>query len=306
MTENKQLTVADTVRRMEPQFSELLRASGTDVKKFMNNALMALNDKPEIKAGQVSNKSVFDVCSRAANDGVVLDGREAAMVIGWNARTQQKEAQYRLMAEGVMKMIRRSPEISYIACQVVYENDVCEISFVTDAIPVSHTVDLKSGRGDPIGAYVVAKLASGEWTSPEYMSKAEVDAVRDAYSKKDKDGNFSKMWQNSWGEAARKTVLHRARKRLPLGEKASDALNRDADDDFEFEGGDDIRTEETKAKRQTRAAKAVKEAVAEPAAAQAPSVPSESLPPDDGVVEGEFTEDVDVGPVGVADDEPPL
>jgi recombinational DNA repair protein RecT len=87
---------------------------------------------------------------------------------------------------------------------------------------------------------VIAKLASGEWTSPEYMSKAEIDAVRDAYSKKDKDGNFSKMCQHSWGEAARKTVLHRARKRLPLGEAAEQVLRRDADDDFAFveDGGE--------------------------------------------------------------------
>jgi recombination protein RecT len=308
MSETKQIAVIDTVRKMEPEFAALLRTSGTDIKKFMNNALMAINDKPEVKSGEVSTRSVFSVCSRAANDGVVLDGKEAAMVIGWNGKLKQKEAQYRLMAAGVMKMIRRSPDISFIASQVVYENDICDISFVTDDIPVKHTVNLKMGRGEPIGAYVVAKLASGEWTSPEYMSKGEIDAVRDNYSQKDKEGNFSKMWVNSWGEAARKTVLHRSRKRLPLSEGAETALRQDEDDEFSMDsienGTGEVSTEK---KRQTRAAKAVKEASTVTSAAGEPAAGSDASQDPGNVVDAEFsTEEASTQSATVGDDEPPM
>ena len=300
MSDTKQLAVADVVRKQEPEFAALLKTSGTDIKKFMNNALMAISEKPEIKKGEVSTRSVFTVCSRAANDGVVLDGKEAAMVIGWNGKLKQKEAQYRLMAAGIMKMIRRSPEISYIACQVVYENDVCEISFVTDDIPVKHSVNLKMGRGEPIGAYVVAKLASGEWASPEYMSKAEIDAVRDNYSKKDSEGQFSAMWRNSWGEAAGKRFCTGPSNGCRcLTARRRKSLRHDENDEFDIESIDNT-TGEVSAdpkKKQTRAARAVKEAVAEQPAEQ---------PQEENVVDAEYAEEpVPAGEVS-GDDDPPM
>ena len=227
--ESKDLKLVDTLRKMEPHFAELLEATGTDVKKFMNNAIIAANTIPEIKSGEVSKQSFFNVCSRAANDGVVLDGREAAVVVGWNGKTKQKEAQYRLMSGGVMKMIRRSPEIVFVACQLVHEGDDCTISFVTDDVPVHHKINLGKPRGAVLGAYCVAKLASGEWTSPEYMSTDEINAVRDHFSQKNREGEYSPMWTKAWGEAARKTILHRAKKRLPLSDgKALESLDTDA------------------------------------------------------------------------------
>ncbi len=247
------LKPADSIRNAKVEFANLLKATGTDIERFQNNAIMAVNNNEDIRKGEVSTKSIFNVCSRAANDGVMLDGKEAALVIGYTKNG--KEAQYRLMSGGIMKMINRSPEIQYVSCQTVHENDVCEISFVTDGVPIKHTPDLKKGRGDIIGAYVVAKLANGEWTSPEYMSIEEIRAVRDAYSKKDKEGNFSKMWRDSEGEACKKTVLHRALKRLPITNAPA------ADDDYELEPID-VTPEQEKPKRKTTAEK-VKEKVAE-------------------------------------------
>lgn len=226
----KELTIRESLKAQENNFANLLKATGTDKERFMNNAIMASSEIPEINGGEVSHKSVFNVCSRAANDGVVLDNREAAIVIGWNSKTRQKEAQYRLMAGGVMKMINRSPAIKHIACQLVYDGDDCVIDFVTDGQPVHHTINLRNRRGEVLGVYAVAKLATGEWTSPEYMSVEEINEVRDNFSAKNNQGELvSPAWKNSWGEMARKTVLHRIKKRLPLTEKAIDDLSKDGD-----------------------------------------------------------------------------
>ena len=254
------LKPADSIRAAKVEFANLLKATGTDIERFQNNAIMAINNNEDIQKGEVTTKSIFNVCSRAANDGVMLDGKEAALVIGNKMVNGKwvKEAQYRLMAFGIMKMISRTPEIGYVSCQTVHENDICEISFVTDGVPIKHTIDLKKGRGEIIGAYVVAKLKNGTWTSPEYMSVQEILAVRDAYSKKDKDGNFSKMWRDSLGEACKKTVLHRSIKRLPLNN--APALN---DDENELDEPVDVTpAPEEKPKRKTTAEK-VKEKVAE-------------------------------------------
>lgn len=255
----KQLTIKESLKQQESHFAGLLKASGTDVNRFMNNAMMAASEFPEIQKGEVDRASVFKVCSRAANDGVVLDGKQAAMVIGWNGKTKQKEAQYRLMAGGVMAMINRSPEIKYIACQLAYEGDDCVIEFVTDDKPIHHAINLRNRRGDVLGVYAVAKLKSGEWTSPEYMTVEEINEVRDNYASKNKDGSFSKMWTHSWGEAARKTVLHRLKKRLPLGEDVEQSLNQD-DPDYEPL---DVTPEPEKPARKKSSKDAVKDAVVE-------------------------------------------
>lgn len=226
-----ELTLKDSIKLQEKNYAELLRASGTDVKKFVNNAIMATSDHPDIAQGVVDRGSIFKVCSKAAQDGVMLDNHEAALIIGWNGRTKQKEAQYRLMAGGVMKMITRSPNIEYVACQLVYEGDQFEISFIGDGCPIKHS--FKGGsRGDVIGVYAIAKLTSGEWMSPEYMGVDDVNAVRDEFAQKDKNGNHSKAWTTMWGEMARKTILHRYKKRLPLADAVSEALR--ADDDYDM------------------------------------------------------------------------
>lgn len=294
-TESKAITVAQTVKHMEPEFALLLKSSGTDPKKFMNNALLAISSKPEIQSGEVNRKSVFDVCSRAANDGVVLDGKEAALIIGWNEKLKQKEAQYRLMSGGIMQMIRRSPEIERVACQLVYENDDFVVDFVTDEVPLKHTLTpdaLLKGRGQMVGVYFVAKLRNGEWTSPEVMSKDEVDAVRDGFAPKDKNGNFSKMWRDAYGEAARKTVLHRAAKRLPLGESASAAIEQDAVEDGTLDNGTivdhntgEITNAPEKPKRGRKAAEVVQ------AAAKAQDEAAEA--PQQNYVEAEYEEQYD-------------
>lgn len=222
------VAIKNTIKAMQPDLEKLVRATGTDINKFMNNAIMAAA-KPELQSGDVDRASIYKVVARAAQDGVLLDDKEAAMVIGWNRKTRQKEAQYRLMAAGVMSMIARSPDISRVVCQLVHKNDDFSMDFVTDGVPINHNFSgIKGARGEVVGAYAVAKLADGSWTSPEYMEVDDINSVRDAYVPKDKEGNYSGMWSNSWGEAARKTVLHRAKKRWPISQQVSESL---VDDD---------------------------------------------------------------------------
>lgn len=282
MSEAKQqLTIKDSIRQQESHYAALLKASGTDVNRFMNNALMAASDHKEINSGEVDRASVFKVCSRAANDGVVLDGKQAAMIIGWNNKTKQKEAQYRLMAGGVMAMISRSSNIQHVACQIVYEGDDCTIDFVTDGQPVQHTINLRNRRGKPLGVYFVAKLKNGGWTSPEYMSEEEINEVRDNYSQKDKDGKFSKMWLLSPGEAWRKTILHRAKKRLPLDESIESALSQD-DPDYELRDVTPDDDGETPKPKKASSKEAVKQAIT-----QKPKAPTPEADEDGVIIEHE-------------------
>jgi len=283
-----QLTVKDVIKKSEGNFKKLLDATGTDVNRFMNNAIIASSENPDIASGNVSTKSVINVCSRAANDGVVLDGKEAAIVIGWSSQSKSKEAQYRLMAGGVMKMINRSPNIKRVIVQLVHENDECVIDLVADGVPVQHSINLKAERGEIIGAYAVAELADGNYTSPEYMTTEQINTIRDEYT-----SGKSPMWIKSWGEAARKTVLHRAKKRWPIASDVENALRDD-------EKGDDIvviENEPEPAKKPRKKA-SVKDAVKEKMVEQVTAHDAET----GEVVEAEFEEVAELP----QDDEPEM
>jgi len=225
-----QLPIKQTLKHAEGNFKQLLQATGTDVARFMNNAIIASSENEDIAKGNVSAKSVLNVCSRAANDGLVLDGKEAAIVIGSVKKNGQwvKEAQYRQMIGGVMKMINRSPNIKFVNVQLVYENDICKIDLAAEGKPVIHEINLDKERGDVRGCYAYAKLTDGEYSSVEYMTTAQINAIRENYS-----SDKSPMWNKSWGEAARKTVLHRAKKRWPIDNEVEVALRDD-------EKGEDI------------------------------------------------------------------
>jgi len=230
-----QLTVKDRIKNFIPSLKDTLKARGTDVQSFQNNAIMAASNIPDIANNQVNIKTVADVCARAAEDGVLLDGQQAAIVIGWNSKTRQKEAQYRLMAGGVIHKMYKSGNFTKIICNVVREGENCSISYVTDGVPVEHSPNMTGEAGDVIGAYAVAKMTNGEWTDPVYMSRAEIESVRDNYSQTNKDGQHSKMWTASFDEAAKKTVLHRAKKRWPLTSDVRTLLDNEFEEPIEVE-----------------------------------------------------------------------
>ena len=251
----KQLTpiqsLAGHIEKRAGTYEQMLRAKGVDIARFKQNALVAASENEDIANGNVSADSVLKVCSRAASDGVVLDGKEAAIVIGSVKKGSQwvKQAQYRLMVGGVMKMITRSPNLKRAIVQLVHENDVCTIDLVSDGVPINHTIDLKQERGEIIGAYALAELNDGSYTSPEYMTTAQINAVREGYS-----SDKSPLWNKSWGEAARKTVLHRAKKRWPIESDIEVSLRDD-------EKGEDITIIENEATPKPKKKTSVKDAV---------------------------------------------
>lgn len=212
--------------------------------RFVRAALSALTnaDIRKCASSPVGRKSIYDSCLKAASDGLILDGREAALV-KFSVKVKnggQEEwhdcAQYMPMVAGLMKKARNSGEVASIVAQVVYSNDEFEINYVTDGAPVTHKPDLQD-RGAILGAYAVARLKDGTWTQPEYMSQAQVNAVRERSKTKDKG-----PWVTDWPEMARKTVIRRASKYWPSSTDkdgvAFDEVVRRDDDVLDLEATD--------------------------------------------------------------------
>jgi len=68
------------------------------------------------------------------------------------------------------------------------------------------------------------------------MSKQEIEDIKSEFSKKDKEGNFSKAWVKTPGEMYKKTVLRRLCKLIELDfDSIESKKTYQETSDFEFE-----------------------------------------------------------------------
>lgn len=184
--------------------------------RFMRVVMTAVQNTPQLLT--VERRSLFTSAMKAAQDGLLPDGREAALVI-FNDKQRGSIAQYMPMIAGLHKKVRNSGEIATWDAHVVYENDAFEFELGDDPF-IKHKPALVD-RGKPIAAYSVATLKSGE-KSREVMSMAEIDKVRAVSRAKDRG-----PWVDWREEMMRKTVARRHAKVLPMSTDLDDLLRRD-------------------------------------------------------------------------------
>lgn len=163
-------------------------------------------------------KSILQVVQRAAQDGLLLDGKEAAIVAFGDKAT------YMPMVQGILKKARNSGQISKIDAIPVYENDEFSFDPGSDDVP-KLKADWFGNRGQLKGVYAVARLNDGQQVveimdSDQIMAIASQSKNKAAYS-----GPHAGEW---W----RKTVLRRICKYLPSSTDL-DSFFGDADEEFE-------------------------------------------------------------------------
>lgn len=211
--ENPLTVIRQNLQQMAPEFKAALPAH-VSVDKFTRVAMTAVQNNPDLQGAD--RRSLFGAIVRLAQDGLLPDGREAAIVLFG------KQAQAMPMIAGVLKKIRQSGQVAYVSAQVVHEKDhfVWKLGFEED---VEHAPPpLDQPRGKPIGAYATAVLKDGSRLL-EVMSFEEIERVRNVSRAK---GNGP--WVSWWGEMARKTVMRRLSKRLPMSSDLDDVFERDA------------------------------------------------------------------------------
>jgi len=119
------------------------------------------------------------------------------------------EAQLIIGYRGLIDLARRSGQIDSIEARCVFENDEFDFELGTDPkIKHKPTID---EPGDLIAVYAVARIKGQTMPQIEIMSRANIDRVR-AQAKAGKFG----PWVDHYAEMARKTVVRRLCKYLPL------------------------------------------------------------------------------------------
>lgn len=183
----------------ERQFSSVL-PSHIPAKKFMRTVVGAVQNNPRILDGD--RQSLYAACQKAAQDGLIIDGREAALV------TFKSQVQYMPMVAGILKKLRNSGQLSTITAQTVHANDAFKYNPAMDDVP-NHTPDWFGDRGKMIGVYAVAKMKDGGIVV-EVMNMEQINKVK-SVSRSSGKGPWSE-WPE---EMAKKSVLRRIAKYLP-------------------------------------------------------------------------------------------
>lgn len=207
-----------------PKFKENLKQAlppNVPLERFVRTALTGIQQNPAVC--EADRNSLYLAIQRCAADGLMPDGREAALAVYGG------KVNYMPMVLGIIKRLATAG-IS-IDAQVVRENDEFEQAFGDDAHIVHKAPRLGQPRGALIGVYAIAKLANG-MVMREVMDKDQIDQVRMA----SRSANAG-PWKQWYDEMARKTVIRRLAKRLPILD-ASIADTVAADDDlYDFATG---------------------------------------------------------------------
>lgn len=203
----------DTLDSAKDQFLRALPPQ-IPVDKFLRTVMTAVQMSPSLLGAD--RRSLIASCMKAAQDGLLPDGREAALTPFGST------IQYIPMVQGILKKLRNSGELVDIAVHVVYEHD--EFSYeLGDGERIVHRPSF-GDRGAPTFVYAIVHTVNGG-TYREVMSFAEVEAIR----KRSKSGNRG-PWVTDWAEMARKTVIRRIAKRLPSSADTDSVIHTDEDD----------------------------------------------------------------------------
>jgi len=122
--------------------------------------------------------------------------------------------------KGLIDLARRSGDVSSILAKEVYENDEFSVDYSQEP-PFVHKPCLKGERGEAILFWCLAKFKDGgyHW---DYMTVEEINAVRDGSSgyqsakRFAKGGVINSPWVSHYNEMAKKTVVRRICKMLPM------------------------------------------------------------------------------------------
>lgn len=225
---------------------------GSRIVRSVKNAMM---ENPDLL--KCSQQSVYTAVMHAVNDGVILDGRQAALI------PYGKRAQYVLMYRGMILIVYRTGLVTNIDVHTVWEAEVDQDRFdwiSGDRPQVIHRPVIFGNKGEPVAFYSIVNLRGGG-ISREIMSADEVNRIRDRSTRK------NPVWQSDYVEMGKKTVLRRHLKRLPFG------ITMQTHDADEFDQRPDIEPEdesqEVQAERQPRrekgaASSRLKQAKSEP------------------------------------------
>lgn len=219
-TNAKPETKLDTMRALlekaKPQLASVLPKHLTP-DRLMRIALAAMSRSPKLM--DCTPQSVLLSVMHAAQLGLEAGGPLGhAYLVPYRNKNGTMECQLIPGYRGLIELARRSGQIANIEAHVVRAGDRFRCAFGLSPV-LEHEPDWGAeSPGDLRCVYSVAHLKDGG-TQVEVMTKAEVESIR-----KRSKASDSGPWMTDYDEMARKTVVRRLAKYLPMSTEMAQAL----------------------------------------------------------------------------------
>jgi len=209
---NAIVEVRSQLTRMAPELAKVLPDHVTP-EKFERVTLTALQRSPDLLA--CDRKSLFESVMQCAQDGLIPDGREAALT-----KFGQKVA-YMPMVAGILKKIRQSGDLVTITAQMVYQMDDFQYWIDDEGEHLKHTPEMIRDAGEPLAVYAMARTKDGG-VYIEVLRMSDVQKIR-ASSR----GGNGGPWAQWTDQMAKKSAIRRLAKRLPMSTDLERIVQRD-------------------------------------------------------------------------------
>lgn len=231
--------------------------------KFISTAITGIRtSKDPRKLLEADRRSLYNAVQIAASYGLVLDGREAALVPFGD------QVQFMPMVQGLVKLARNSGLISTIIAEVVYAKDKFSYRIGIDESPVHEPDWFADDRGEPVGVWALVTLADGSKIHAIMPKRKVMNIASGSKNSKQYDAKEGKHFDEWWKKTAIKNVLKYAPKATELEKLDRLANHDDKVAGIDYENGEVLDGEAApaatpKPKRTgTRAANKVKDAAA--------------------------------------------
>ena len=223
--------VQGTLSKMGDQFKMSLPVH-IKPERFIRAAQTAIQNNPDLL--QVSRPSLYNACMKCAQDGLLPDGREAA-IVKFGA-----DAGYIPMIAGILKLIRNSGELATIDAEVVHEKD--EYDSWTDERGQHFKFKKNRGeRGAPMLTFAYALTKDGHLYFEE-VTEAEMASIQ-------KMARSQNVWTGGFrDEMKKKSALHRLAKRMPKSTDIEQVLKAD-EELYDLEKTEEVKPEATTSTR---------------------------------------------------------
>lgn len=218
-------TVAQYLEKMKDQIAKAL-PSHMDAARLSRIALTTIKNNPKLL--ECSIQSLMAGVMLSAQLGLEPGPLGHCYLIPYG-----REAQFQISYKGLMELARRSGTIESIEAHTVHEKDTFEIEFGLTP-KLRHIPYLDGPRGKAKLYYALAKFKEGG-SLPEFMTLEDIEAIR----KRSKSGNNG-PWVTDYHEMAKKTVIKRLAKNLPISVEFTNAVTQDGavkveiDEDMSF------------------------------------------------------------------------
>ena len=164
------LTIANVQQELTtltPEFAKTL-PPGMTADRFARVALTAVQNNPDLLA--CNPQSLFNACMKAAQDGLLPDGREGAII------PRKGQATWQPMVQGLVAKAKRRGSVTNLVANIVYDGEPFEV-LMGDDDRIVHRRELdKVHKGSEVAVYAIATLKDGT-KEREVMTWEEVQAV---------------------------------------------------------------------------------------------------------------------------------